>query len=275
MTKIACIGDIALDHYVNLNEKYVGGISFNVTWNLRQLGVDARIVSALGSDDTGRLVLETLEHTSMPRDMLLQLPGLTACQRIVLKENGERVFDGYKAGVLAELFDNPSLISGIVSSVDLIHTPLSDGMERLFSLVALANTNALKIADFSIDASIEGGVANALQEYAPRFDMVFLGGNPDHGGFIEELSIRHPDVTFVLTLGRLGSYGWSHGRHFHQPCIPVESVIDTTGCGDGFQAAFIASWLTNEGNLPGSLKSGAQHAAGIASRVGATGCRIG
>ncbi|MCP5559380.1 MAG: carbohydrate kinase family protein [Verrucomicrobiaceae bacterium] len=48
----------------------------------------------------------------------------------------------------------------------------------------------------------------------------------------------------VITAGTEGSWFWDRaGHHFHQPAIPAERLVDTTGCGDIYHGAFLHGWL--------------------------------
>ncbi|MEY4669708.1 MAG: hypothetical protein RL518_2407 [Pseudomonadota bacterium] len=273
MISLACIGDIAVDLYVTIPKSYVGGISFNVAWNAREHGVDARVYSAIGTDNEGMAVRETLARTGFPTDSLLVREGATARQRIVITPEGERVFDGYRAGVLSTLSVRDLSGCGL-DRCTAVHIPLSDGLEELFDSVAFDLHGVTKIADLSIDGPNQGGLEASAQRYARCFDLLFVGGRPEHRVVIEDLSRTYPDRVFVLTLGRDGVVAFQGGASFVEDARPVEQVVDTTGCGDGFQGAFIARWLADRSDIRSALVAGVMQGAKVASFLGATQCVI-
>jgi sugar/nucleoside kinase (ribokinase family) len=272
MAKVACIGDIAIDDYVNLNVRFVGGISFNVAWNLSRLGVGAEVFSAVGYDRGGAEVLTAVAHTGLSTRTISRFPGVTARQRIIVSDGGERKFDGYTPGVLSQLSDHIVVDQLPLERFDAVHVPLSDGMELLFQSVAHKSSPCKKIADFSVDATVNGGLETSLTNFCPYFDLVFIGGSSEDEILVRRLAQEYPSRIFVLTLGRLGSRGFKGPEEYFQEAVPVERVADSTGCGDAFQAGFITHWLSDLLDVKSALHAGAIYAAKVAGRIGATEC---
>lgn len=50
---------------------------------------------------------------------------------------------------------------------------------------------------------------------------------------------------FNITLAEKGSVTFHNGKEYYIDAIPVKNIVDTTGCGDSYHAAFIASYLNN------------------------------
>jgi sugar/nucleoside kinase (ribokinase family) len=273
MRSIVCLGDLALDSYVNTHRRYVGGISFNVAWNLRLSGVDARVVSAVGNDEDGAAVLRTLTLRNVPLEGIAVRDGLTAGQSIIIAPHGERIFNGYRAGVLSTL-SLKDLARIDLSHVKALHVPLSDGLEELFDTVAHQVGGITKIADLSINGPNDGGLQASVRRYLPYFDLLCIGGSGEDTREIAELATSCPEKTIILTLGKEGAVCFHDGVSYEQQAIPVSHVVDTTGCGDGFQAAFIAHWLADRNDIQNALRAGAAQGAKIASILGATDCMI-
>ena len=273
MFSLACIGDVAVDNYVTIARRYVGGISFNVAWNARAYGVDARVCSAVGTDPDGVAVLETLAQRGVPCDQIRVRDGRTAEQRILIKPDGERVFDGYRTGVLSSL-SVQDLAEWNLYQFDALHIPLSDGLEALFDSIAHDVRGVIKIADLSVDGPNQGGLHAAVQRYAECFDLIFVGGRREDLLYVHEISRIHPQTLFVLTLGSKGVVAFHGGEPYEQGALPVDQVVDTTGCGDGFQGACIARWLAQRGDIRGAIEAGIAQGAKVASFLGATKCEM-
>jgi sugar/nucleoside kinase (ribokinase family) len=71
----------------------------------------------------------------------------------------------------------------------------------------------------------------------------------------------------VLTLGKSGSMAFHNGRVYNQPALEIEKVIDTTGCGDAFQAAFTAEYYIS-GDIDAALLCGAESGKDTAAQIG-------
>ncbi len=273
MNSVICIGDISVDFYATIPRRNVGGISFNVAWNLRECGVDAGVCSVIGTDEDGRSILRALSERKVPRDAILVREGETAQQRILINANGERIFDGYRAGVLSTL--SPADVLAVdLPRFDALHIPLSDGLEGLFEVVARDVDGIVKIADLSTDGPHPGGLRASIERYAQSFDLLFIGGCEEDRPYVQKVACDYPNALLVLTLGAQGVVAFEGTTTFEQKAISVERVIDTTGCGDGFQGAFIAHWLSNMADIPGSLRAGVVQGAKVASFLGATQCLI-
>lgn len=273
MTSVACIGDIALDFYVELSRKQVGGISFNVAWNLRQLGVDAHVFSLIGNDTDGVALLKAISQRGFSTDAVMIRDGLTAEQRITVNCHGERIFDGYRTGVLSSLCLSDLPLTRL-AHFDALHIPLSDGLESLFDSVARQAIGVTKIADLSIDGPNPEGLRSSVERYAPFFDLLFIGGKSELIPFVANLAGAYPDKVLILTLGSKGAIGFRGRAVYEEAAIPLTQIVDTTGCGDGFQAAFIARWLDDTDDIPRALKAGVEQGAKIASHLGATDCVV-
>lgn len=63
---VVCVGEILWD--VLPTGKVLGGAPVNVCWHAAQLGADARILSAVGQDDLGRELLDSLGQMGMNGD---------------------------------------------------------------------------------------------------------------------------------------------------------------------------------------------------------------
>ncbi|TNJ45420.1 hypothetical protein KFZ70_06075 [Tamlana fucoidanivorans] len=74
------------------------------------------------------------------------------------------------------------------------------------------------------------------------------------------------DGQIVVTDGAHGCWAWQHGNVIHQPAFPT-TVVDTTGCGDAFHAAYAIALLEKK-TLIDRLQFASAYAAIIAQHFG-------
>ncbi|AUS06218.1 carbohydrate kinase family protein [Pseudotamlana carrageenivorans] len=68
-----------------------------------------------------------------------------------------------------------------------------------------------------------------------------ITGKNDVASCLKELS-KYTQGQVIITDGANGSYAIEDGIHIHQPAFKVQ-VVDTTGCGDAFHAAYASALL--------------------------------
>ena len=73
----------------------------------------------------------------------------------------------------------------------------------------------------------------------------------------------------VVTMDAAGSIALQGRETFFQPALPVARVVDTTGCGDAYQAAFTVSWFRT-GDAQQAMAAGAEAASLVLAHFGGT-----
>ena len=71
----------------------------------------------------------------------------------------------------------------------------------------------------------------------------------------------------VATIGTKGSIAFFENKSYYQKAIEISEVIDTTGCGDSFQAAFSIEWIHSK-DIRKSLNAGAFAASKVLGFMG-------
>ena len=70
----------------------VGGDAVNQAIALRHLGVNAGLMTGLGTDATGGLILEQLKHKGVPTEDIVLSPGCSRVNVILIQNDGQRYF---------------------------------------------------------------------------------------------------------------------------------------------------------------------------------------
>lgn len=267
--KIVCVGDCGIDHYLQNNEKLVGGISANFARHARKYfrpDDDVHLLSAVGNDDHAELVTRALAKTDVICH-IERLEGETPVQYIELRESGERDFVRYAEGVLSDfrLGDEARLL---VANSDLLVVPVYLQIADMFDDLISIPTRGLTSVDFADFA--EHPDFGLIDRCRGNIDIGFFGISAENDTLISALQeyAGDNDKLFVVTLGPAGSIAFHKGDRYECAAIAVQRVVDTTGAGDSFAAGFL-SCFCHGNDINESLRTGARHAAAVIQSQGA------
>ncbi len=266
--RFACVGDVGVDKYLNLGLSRPGGCSLNVAVHLSRLasGFDVRLLSVVGDDAAADSLKNVLAQEALSL-FVDAFPGRTATQCIELLKGGERKFAGYDAGVLEDFVLSDEQ-KRVIQVSDYVMTLVYSQFEDAFAQVLAAPRRGKLVVDF-MDLTDYGGNLTLLEEGLRHADLGFFGLNDATNPVIGELERRTAGTAkkYVVTLGSLGSLWLEDGKRLHAPAVPIPMVVDTTGAGDAFAAAFLSRYL--EGSSPqDSLAFASQHAATVVTQIG-------
>lgn len=264
---VVCVGDCGVDRYPDRDRP--GGITLNFAVHARRsFAPDDRVivVSALGTDDEARIVTKALDELPVEA-FLVGLPGSTSIQYIELEPNGEKIFVRYDQGVLGE-YRVGERERVLIAEADLLMAPHYRQIDGFFDSIMRAPSRGLRAVDFADLA--EGSTTANVEKYSDGFDVAFMGLSPADGALIDELQTlaAAADKLFIVTLGAHGSRALSKRGTRSCPAVPVSRVVDTTGAGDTFAAAFLREYCASE-DIGDALRAGATEAAKTIQHLGA------
>ena len=85
MNKIVCFGEVLWDIFPN--NKIIGGAPFNVAYRLNSLGMEASIISSIGNDSSGELLIKQIKKFEINTTNIQKHPSLkTGEVKIVINE---------------------------------------------------------------------------------------------------------------------------------------------------------------------------------------------
>jgi fructoselysine 6-kinase len=266
---VVLVGDCGVDRYLPLGLDRPGGITLNVAAHARRLfSPDDRItvITALGSDPEAAIVRAALDEIGV-ECLVRELSGTTSLQRIDLEPSGEKIFVSYHQGVLGDYRVGVEE-RACIRDADLLVAPHYRQIDGFFSSVMAAPSRGLRAVDFA--DILEDAVTTHVERFIERLDIAFFGVTLDQATLIDELDAlarRHRKL-FVVTLGPGGSLALTESGRHACAAAPVERVVDTTGAGDTFAAAFLAEYSRGH-DVGRSLERGAREAALTIQKVGA------
>lgn len=230
-----------------------GGVARNIAENLGRLGVDSRLLTVVGEDPHGDLVLQRTKAAGVDTRFVRRARDVTtACYLAALSNSGElevaisdqsalRAFDTTyllqhetmlkRARVIVADTNLPDAalrylcetFPQIPLFVDTVSAPKAPRIKPLLSAV---HTLTPSLAEAHELSGIAGNSSAALKTMGRWFH--------DQGVY-----------RVFITRGRKGVFFSVDGEAGTMPAIGPVSAISTNGAGDAFTAALTAAWIKN------------------------------
>jgi sugar/nucleoside kinase (ribokinase family) len=229
----------------------LGGTSAGKVLNLADLGVASTLVTDVGTDPEGDLILDALGHARGAEVLARRVAGPSEQHLNLMTDAGERL-SIYLAVPEAAPGPDPAAVARVTAAEHVVLDLSAVGQGLLPAAVAGGATLWTDLHDYD-------GVAEFHRPFADACSFVFLNddGTDDHRALMTALLERGAS-TVVCTLGARGAVARTADGWFETPAEPTE-VVDTNGAGDAFFAGFFAAHLGGAGTAE-CLKAGARQA---------------
>jgi len=249
MATVLCIGISVLDHVFQVEamptraEKYRssrmetvgGGIAANAAVCVSRQGGRSLLVTRLGDDDVGRIILDGLATEGVDVSLSRRFEGLRSPLSCILVDKaGERLIVSYSDGATP---DEPDwLPARLPAGVDAVlgDTRWEAGSRRMFALARASDAFAVLDADRKPqdEAIMEACTHAAVSQQA----CAEMTGETDPAKGAAALRRRF-SCWLAVTDGANGVF-WTDGEAIrHTPAFAVDAV-DTLGAGDTWHGAF-------------------------------------
>ncbi len=207
------------------------------------------MVGAIGNDPEGQAIQTLFREKGINTEKLHVIEGATARNKIYLTDHGERYAhpEDWNGGVYENFRLNEEDWK-FVFSYDVAATTIVD--PNLPVLLAKKEDRDIFLTiDFfnSVDPQ-------KVESVLDKLNLAFISCEKDEIEKYRPLSGKTP---VILLLGKEGSVALIEDREIVQEALPVDKVIDTTGCGDAYQAAFCCKWFET-GDINAALLAGAK-----------------
>ncbi|KQT86155.1 sugar kinase [Aurantimonas sp. Leaf443] len=228
----------------------VAGTAGGVVVNTAKLGLRSLAVGAVGNDEKADFVLGAMKGLGIDTSAMQRLDGVPTSATILnIRPNGERPALHQRGA--SDHFDLPASFYDQVFDAPIVHLGGTGLLARLdgprsVTLLKEAKARGCTVTFDLIAASAQTApLVLPLLPYIDYFmpsieeaqDMSGCRGPRDCAAFYLDRGAR----TCVFTLGSEGAYyADAAGTRLHVPAYAID-VVDTTGCGDAFDAGFITA----------------------------------
>ncbi|MBC7233176.1 MAG: sugar kinase [Chloroflexi bacterium] len=253
-----------------------GGSAANFAVWAARLGAEVGLIAKVGDDLFGRALLHDLEREKVMSGVAVgkETTGFTL---MILHQIGKRTMLAAR-GANATLSTN-ELDWALLDRAHWLHLTAYSFFEEKPREASLAAIQYVKERGKPI--SLDPSSTGYLQHIGPAaffaltqgVDVLFpnleegsaLTGESEPERILHALLQHFPMV--VLKMGADGAIAGNRDEIAYQPGFAVP-VVDTTGAGDAFAAAFVVTWLAQH-DLAVALREGNHIAAGVVQAVGA------
>lgn len=255
----------------------VAGTAAGTSVDLAKLGADVVAMGALGDDEAGNFVQDTMNRYGINTQHLVRKTGVqTSASMLPIRPNGERPAL-HVVGANGELtLDDVNF--EVIAEADVLHLggtyvmPKFDG-EPSAEVLKFAQENGVTTT-LDMLAIAKDDMLGILAPCLPYIDYFMPG--LDEAKLICGLDKRQDVIDFFLDKGvkhtvfKMGDQGSSIAGHnmdeIRLPALNVP-VVDSTGCGDAYCAGFIVG-LTKGYNLTDAGKLATAAAAQVITGLG-------
>lgn len=275
---ITCFGEILWD--VLPTSKQPGGAPMNVAADLRNFGLNAQLISRVGSDDLGKELLAFLAEKQLPLDLVqVGQSHLTGIAKANLSDTNEVTYKIVQPVAWDYIFLEPLLLEAVRQSTLFVYGSLAARSPQTYeTLLALLEVAPRKVFDVNLRAphyertTVEALLHQAdiakLNEHELAELSAWYSDETDLKQAMNQLRERYQLETLCVTLGEKGAALLDKNGFTQQGGFSVE-VEDTIGSGDAFLAAFL--YKTLQGATPqNTLEFACATGAYVATQRGAT-----
>ncbi|MBP9816271.1 carbohydrate kinase family protein [Candidatus Woesebacteria bacterium] len=300
MYQLIAIGDITIDQYFKgesltqegdrfslvIGGKYysdffhlsLGGSGANVAIHGAYLGLDTAVVAKVGETTFKNVVVQNLIKKTVSTEFLSFDKDHISISTILLAANGERTIIKH-SDPKKNIDINETAIEHIKQCPLIFVGNMPDiTVDIRHALIKKIKTPENRVAINFGSKDCQKGL-KALRQLINDVDTLFL--NRYELGDLLEKDGKKLDLTknqlkelgvektlLVVTDSKGGSYAYTEDEVFHQEAVSVPKILDATGAGDSFTAAFLYKYSQLK-NIQESLAYASEYASQILTKIGA------
>lgn len=246
---VICIGELLWDIFPN-GKRLLGGAPANVAYHLRQLGVEARLVTRIGADELGRATAAELARCNIPLTDLQIDPVLpTGFASVDIGTHGQV---GYEFATPAA-WDAIEVHSGAPRSIVVFGTLAQRDPRSRAAVQALARSASLKIYDVNmrppyttmdtVFESLKMATIVKMNEAEAALIAKHVGLDQTPAMVASHIMKQYGPAALCVTRAERGAWlATADGVWTEVEGISVPAA-DPVGAGDAFLAAIVAGHI--------------------------------
>lgn len=238
MKKLACFGSCCIDDYrkTPVSKRFVGGGPLNSAIHANKGKIGISFLSAVGNDEAGKAVIDTLDRCHLDRSHLRIINGTTAVCEVMMQKS-ERILGDYDEGVMRDYSLSDEDLR-FLKKHDLLLSDYWGKQERHFHYLKEEG------------CAIAFDAADRVEEVYPFLKdlaILFFSGSGISGleEKMKQIEKEGPSLV-VATLGEKGSIAYDGKCFYRCEAIRCGDLIDTMGAGDAYIGSFLYHFLMGE-----------------------------
>lgn len=261
--KIIAMPCMCADIFEHSGEILPGGEALNFAANAcRYPHVQVSLMGAIGDDAAGHAILASIVNRPIRQKHIhIVSGGETASHFISLTEKGDRYFKpgAWHSGVFGDYRMDDADRAALLGADWVFCTWYTPNMREVLEE---RKTGRFKLAvDFNECRDWE-----QMEAVLPWIDLLLISGTEKDLPVFRAWSEKFGGL-FNVTLAANGSVTYHKGQEYRVKAVPVERVIDTTGCGDSYHAGFLCAYVRGD-DLIASMNEGSRLASETLAHVG-------
>jgi fructokinase len=278
----AIFGEVLFDCFPD-GSAVLGGAPFNVAWHLHGLGMAPLMITAVGKDEHGEQVQQTMRQWGMDTRAVQTNPDFPTGRVRIEFVNGEpayeivpdQAYDHIDIGPVEPLLSvdshnilyHGSLIARTQHTRDNLNTLISDCGLPTFVDINLR-------APWWEEEQVHEVLAKAQWVKLNQDELSIITGRPvgDRQQIISAAKDLFADRSMqllIVTLGGQGAVCVSEQGIVEGEPVPVNNLVDTVGAGDSFSAVMITG-IMKQWPLQQTLARALEFASAVCEMRGAT-----
>ena len=231
-----------------------GGAPMNVALNLHQLGLQSRLISAVGADQDGQNLLDFLKSFDLPLDLIQTKKDKETSKVLVDTSDPENIKYTIVSPVAWDYIEWSEDLDKAVEEADafVFGTLGVRNNESLKTLLQLLHHPTLRIFDANLRPPFYDfevietllGFADILKINEDELEIFadYFKTEPTIEGLCSYLDQHFPMEIICVTRGAQGAVLYQKGKLIEHPGYQVK-FQDSIGAGDAFLSGFIKTYL--------------------------------
>jgi len=256
---IAGLGEILWDIYDD--KKFLGGAPANFALHVQRLGYEGLVLSRVGDDRDGYEILDNLKERSINISGI-QIDPKKPTGTVIIKLNEKGVpkfkcstdvafdyFDDFSKQIAKSKKIDAILFGTLAQRNNISRNAVQTFLQRKPAGIVIFDANlrgidekTKNIVRFSLQNANVLKMNDDEAELLPKILQIDFNNKKEFYSYLLE---QYQLDLICITLGEFGALAITKDKMVYSPGFQI-SVVDTTGSGDAFIAAFVSSYLAKK-----------------------------